>query len=75
MIFNSQKQHFLILTLKIDNVVNERVAKFYFVGLSLDEHLTWNCHLNKISNKTFQCMGILNILKYFLPIQTTFTIL
>ncbi len=30
------------------------------------EHLTWKCHINKI----YQCMGILNRLKRFLPIHT-----
>ncbi len=35
-----------------------------------DEHLTWTCHINKISNKISQCMCILNRLKCFLPIQT-----
>ncbi len=58
------------LTLKIDNVNIERVANLNFLGLTLDEHLTWKCHLNKISNKISQCMGILNKLKHFLQIQT-----
>ncbi len=51
MIFHTQKKDFPILTLKIDNVVIERVAGFIFLGLTLDEHLTWKSHLNKISIK------------------------
>ncbi len=51
-------------------MVIERVAEFNFLGLTLDEHLTWKCHINKISNKISQCMGILNRLKRFLPIHT-----
>ncbi len=58
------------LTLKIDNVNIERVAEFNFLGLTLDEHLDWKCHINKLSNKICQCMSILNRLKCFLPIQT-----
>ncbi len=69
-IFHTKKKRNLSLTLTIENVNIERVAKFYFLGLSLDEHLTWTCHINKILNKISQCMGILNKLKHFLPIQT-----
>ncbi len=42
---------FKLLTLKIDNVIIERVAEFNFLGLTLDEHITWKCNVNKISNK------------------------
>ncbi len=58
------------LTPKIDNVNIAQVAEFSFLGLTLDEHLDWKCHINKLSNNISQCMGILNILKWFLPIQT-----
>ncbi len=70
MIFHTNKQKFQSLTLKIDNVVIERVAEFNFLGLILDEHLPSKCHINKIKNKISQCIGILNRLKSFLPIQT-----
>ncbi len=59
-IFHTKKKKIQSLTLAIDNVNIERVAEFNFLGLSLDEHLTWICHINKISNKISQCMGILN---------------
>ncbi len=39
------------------------------MGLTLDEHLTWKCYINKLSSKISQCMGILNRLKHFLPTQ------
>ncbi len=47
-----------ILILKIDNVNIERVSEFNFLGLTLDEHLTCKCNINKLSNKISQCMGI-----------------
>ncbi len=40
---------------------------FNFLGLSLDDNttqLTWICHINKLSNKISQCMGILNRLSH-----------
>ncbi len=69
-VFHTKRKKVQILTLKIDNVNIERVTEFNFLGLTLDEHLTWKCHVNKIWNKISQCMGILNRLKHFLPIQT-----
>ncbi len=44
--------------------------EFNFLGLALDEHLTWKSYINKLSSKVAQCMGILNRLKHFLPTQT-----
>ncbi len=70
MIFHTKKKKVQSLTLKIDNVNIERVAEFNFLRLTLKEHLDWKCHINKLSNKISQCMGILNKLKCFLPIQT-----
>ncbi len=70
MIFNTKKKKGQSLNKKIDNVSIERVAEFNFLGLTLDEHLDWKCHINKLSNKISQCMAILNRLKHFLPIQT-----
>ncbi len=65
MIFHSKKKKIQSLTLKFDNDIIERVAEFNFLELALDEHLTWKCHINKISNKISQCMGILNRLNAF----------
>jgi hypothetical protein len=69
MIFHTKKRQVQNLTLKIDNVIIERVSKFNFLGLTLDEYLTWKPHIDKTSNKISQCMGILNRLKHFLPLQ------
>ncbi len=70
LMFYTIKKKVQSLTLKIDNVNIEQVVEFNFLGLTLDEHLDWKCHINKLSNKISQCMGILNRLKRFLPIQT-----
>ncbi len=57
------------LQLIIDDIIFERVHKFNFLGLILNEHLNWNTHNYKISNKISKSMGILNKLKYFLPLK------
>ncbi len=47
MIFHTGKKRVQSLILKIDNINIERVSEFNFLGLTLDEHLTWKCHTNK----------------------------
>ena len=54
MLFNAGKQ-------KLYNVFN-------FLGLIMDEHLNWKSHVETISNKCFMTIGVLNKLKYFLPL-------
>ncbi len=49
-------------------ILNE--SECNFPGLTVDENLSWKCHINKLSNKICQCMGILNRRKHSLPIQT-----
>ncbi len=39
------------LHLMIDETLIERVAEFNFIGLTLDENLSWKSHINKISNR------------------------
>ncbi len=51
MIFRSHKRKIESLQLMINNTEIERVQEFNFLGLTLDENLNWNSHINKISNK------------------------
>ncbi len=70
MIYHMARRKVNPLHLVIDDTVIERVSEFNFLGLTLDENLTWKSHINKISNKISKSMGILNKLKHFLPIKT-----
>ncbi len=49
--FHTKMKNVQILTLKIDDIIIERVAELNFLRLTIDEHLTWKCYINKISNK------------------------
>ena len=55
--------------LKIGNIDIERVKEFNFLGLSINENLTWSSHAKKISNKISKIIGIMNRLKRFLPLS------
>ena len=53
-------------TLKIDNVIIEKVDEFSFLGLTVDTNLNWKIHSDKICNKCTQMIGCR--LKYVLPL-------
>ena len=54
-------------TLSINGNEIERVTDFNFLGLTIDQHMSWNSHINKVSVKITKTLGILSRLKRFLP--------
>ena len=54
-------------TLKINCEPIERVTEFNFLRLTIDEHLSWIPHIQKISNKIARTLGITCRLKNSLP--------
>ena len=69
MVFHMPNKHIQALTLKIDDAYIERVDEFNFLGLTLDTNLNWRKHTEKISNKCSKTIGVLNRLKYVLPLD------
>ena len=53
--------------LKIGNTVIERVHEFNFLGLIIEETLSWKPHVDYIANKVSKHIGVLNRLKHYLP--------
>ena len=53
--------------LLINEIELQRVSQFQFLGLIIDENLTWKCHINYVANKLSKQNGILNRLKHILP--------
>ena len=51
----------------IDNTVIERVQSFNFLGIMLNEALSWKNHIAMVSNKISKVIGILYRLKYVFP--------
>ena len=68
MVFHVPNKDIQYLTLKIDNVIIEKVDEFSFLGLTVDTNLNWKRHSEKICNKCTKIIGILNRLKYVLPL-------
>ena len=72
MIFHYRQRNIdnIIPNLHINNHQIDRVTDFNFLGITLDENLSWNKHTQKISNKISRNIGCLNRLKNFLPLYT-----
>ena len=53
--------------LHIQQTEIERVHEFNFLGLTIDDNLSWHAHIQKVSNKLSKTIGILNKLKQQVP--------
>ena len=70
MIFhNRQKKLPALLNydIKINDTPIARVSSFDFLGLSLNENMSWKTHCDKIGNKIAKYMGVFNRLKRQIP--------
>lgn len=67
MIFHKPQKKLAIPTLLIDHKEIESVNEFCFLGIIFDKHLSWNNHVDKVSCKVSQTIGVMNRLKNFLP--------
>ena len=59
----------VVPNLEINGVPLERVLNFTFLGLVLNENMSWKPHIDFLSNKLAKCAGVLNKWKRFLPIH------
>ena len=66
-----QKSRYVrIPNLQINNKKVELVTEFNFLGINLDQNLTWRTHTGLLKTKLNRMVGILNRLKYFLDAGT-----
>ena len=76
MIFHSYQcdvNHF-IPEIMINGQLVERATEFNFLGLTIDEHLNWKSHIQKVSNKVSRSLCVSNRLKKFLPLTVLRTL-
>ena len=66
MIFHKPQKKLTIPTLQIDGNELESVNEFCFLCIIFDKHLSWNNHVDKVSCKISQTIGVMNRLKNFL---------
>ena len=56
-----------IVNLQINSTEIQRVSDFNFLGVTINEHIDWSPHINKLSNKISRTLGVMNKLKRCLP--------
>ena len=57
------------LSISINGNPVEQVTNFKFLCITLDQNITWNDHISKISIKVARVIGIMNKLKHIFPHQ------
>ena len=57
------------LELKLNDQVISRTKTFNFLGIQINENITWNDHITFISNKINSTVGLLKRLKNQLPVR------
>ena len=62
------------LNLSINDNPIEQVTNFNFLGITIDQNITWNDHISKISIRVARVIGILNKLKHIFPHEIMRTI-
>ena len=74
MFFHPKNKKIPDINLLFDNEPIVRVSTFDFLGIKIDENMTWNSHLFKIRMKISKVIGIMNRLKCYLPSETLLVI-
>jgi hypothetical protein len=67
MIFHTPQRKITPPKLHINNFPIQRVQDFNFLGITINQHMTWKTHIQKISTKIAKTNGVLNKLKNHVP--------
>ena len=67
MIFHRHQKKIEPISFSINEVQINNVSSSKFLGIMLNEHLTWKAHANMITIKLSKVVGIINKLKYVYP--------
>ena len=75
MIFKAKnKKMNLDLNIKVGNEIIERVNNTNFLGLIIDDDLSWKHHIIKATSKISKLCGIMVRARHYLPIRTLRTV-
>ena len=69
LIFHTPHRQITPPVITINNTHVENVDTFNFLGITLDKHMTWKPHTNKVLKKIAQITGALNNLKHMIPLS------
>ena len=75
MIFHPrQKKVNLNVLLTLDNTVIKQVTETKFLGVLIDQHLSWKPHIDFVSNKISKSVGIIAKARFYLSSQSLVTL-
>ena len=74
MIFYRKQKHIQNLNISINEINIERVESFNFLGIILQETLSWDSHVTLVKTKISKVIGILYRLKNIFPKETLKTL-
>ena len=74
MVFHRKQKKFNEIHLSIDTMPIEQVPTFNFLGITLDETLSWKNHTKIVANKISRVIGILFRLKNIFPKEILLTL-
>ena len=69
MVFHMPQKKVILPILRINGTIVEFVDNFVFLGIQINKHLNWNHHNTDVANKIVKTVGILNMLKIYLPLN------
>lgn len=67
MFFSKCHKNIKKINVSLRNAIIKEVAEFKFLGVVIDNSLSWKPHINKISTKISRCCGIIGRFKNFVP--------
>ena len=70
MVFNRKQTHIKELNIVINGTKIDRVESFNFLGLTIDETLSWAQHVDIVKKKVSKVIGIFCRLKNIFPMET-----
>jgi hypothetical protein len=74
MAFHTNRRTINIPNLMIDNMKIDYINSFNFLGIIIDNNMTWDPHINSLSNKLLRFIGTVKRLKDFIPTETLITL-
>ena len=74
MVFYMPQKQVNIPNIEIENIKIEFADEFNFLGLTIQKHLKWDSHINKIASKILNIIGITYRLKHMVLSKILLTI-
>ena len=74
MLFHRKQKHLDKISVVVNGIEMEHVPSFNFLGIMLDENLSWKSHIEMFGNKISKLTGILYRLKNVFPENVLFVL-